>query len=264
MAFYCLLLVLISAGLIRFGIERYEIAGEGWGSTGPIMLGLALLPFPLVSLIQALFAIRGQAKLLAGIGVIARWQVYPDEWKRFRGLDDRRSAEDVSLGNDLWIRKASPSEPVGVIVGERSALVDGSYHSLKPGGLPDLRSVRWLDGPPTSLEFSLLYPRGRHGRTVPTTLRIPVPASARGEARRVVAHYERITCRTPGIALRNPQRTYWICALLVLGAAVGGIAWLAFSWADPQVRVGLLVGASVLGAFAAILALVDFLVTRRA
>lgn len=195
-ALYCLILVLVSAGLIWLGVERYETIGGNWGSTGPIMLGLGLLPFPLVYLVQALFAIRGQAKLLAGIGVIARWQVDPLEWKRFRGLDGRRETDPLPAPNDMWIRKAAPFGPVEVIVGANSAMVDGSYHSLRPGGLPDLRGVSWIEGPPTCLEFRLLYPRSRYGGKVTTSLRIPVPASARAAAVQVFDHFERLTRRT--------------------------------------------------------------------
>lgn len=267
-ALYCALALAVSAGLIRFGIERHGSIGEGWASTGPIMLGLAIVPFPLVILIQALFAVRGRAKLLAGIGVIARWQVYPGEWRQFRGLDRCRSAEGFSLGNDMRIRKDAPLEPVEVIVGEKSALVDGSYHSLSPRGLPELRSVGWLDGPPTCLEFGLLYPRSRYGGTVPMTLRIPVPASARADARRVVAHFEPLTRRSPGLALRNPPRTYRICAALFLGAAAGGLAaWFHTGTlpdgADPMVPLGVLIASLVLAVFAAVLALATFLLTRR-
>lgn len=268
-ALYCLLALAVSAGLIRFGAVRLERFGEDWPGAGSIILGFAIAPFALVTLVQALFAIRGRALLLLGRGVIARWKIHPAEWQGFRGLDSRRSSEDFSLGNDLWIRRAAPAAPVEVIVGARSLLVDGSYHSLRPGGLPELRGVSWLEGPPACLEFALRYPRGRYGGTVPMTLRIPVPASARAEAERVFDHFERITRRSPGLALRNPPRTYRICALLFLGAALaGGTGYVLFGTFPENggqlVLLSLLVGAAVLAAFAAILALATFLLARRA
>ena len=79
--------------------------------------------------------------------------------------------------------------------------------------------MRWLEGPPTCLEFALRYPRGRYGGTVPTTLRVPVPAGSRGDARRVVAHFEPRLRRRPGLALRNPPKTYRVCAVLAAAAA---------------------------------------------
>jgi hypothetical protein len=268
MILYCLLALFASAGLIWLGARREALIGEHWTSIAPLVLGFAVAPFALVILIQALFAARGRARLLRGDGVIARWQVYPGEWRQFRALDRRRSGEDFSLGNDMRIRKDAPLEPVEVIVGEKSALVDGSYHSLSPRGLPELRSVGWLEGPPTCLEFGLLYPRSRYGGSVPMTLRIPVPRGARADALRVVAHFEPFTRRSPGLALRDPPRTYRVCAALFIGSAAGGAAaWLHAGTlpdgADPMVALGVLVASVILAVFAAVLALATFLLTRR-
>jgi hypothetical protein len=168
----------------------------------------------------------------------------------------------------MWIRKAAPFGPVEVIVGARSAMIDGSYHSLRPGGLPELRGVSWIEGPPTCLEFRLLYPPGRYGSPVPTALRIPVPASARAAAVQVFDHFERLTRRSPGLALRNPPRTYRVCAALFLGAVVAsGIAYAFFGTlpedAGQLVLMSLLIVAAVLAAFAATIALATFLLTRR-
>jgi hypothetical protein len=155
-----------------------------------------------------------------------------------------------------------------VIVGEKSALVDGSYHPLSPRGLPELRWVGWLDGPPLCLEFGLLYPRSRYGSSVPTTLRIPVPAGALAAGRRIFTHFERLTRRHPPIALRNPPRTYRVCALLAVGsAATAGIGYALAralpDGADPLVPLTLLIGGTIVGVFALILALATFLLTRR-
>jgi hypothetical protein len=154
-----------------------------------------------------------------------------------------------------------------VIVGETSLLVDQSYHVLRPGGLPELREVRWLDGPPTCLEFALLYPRGRYGGTLPLTLRVPVPPGARALARRVVDHFEPRLRRRPALALRNPRTTYRVCAILLVAAAAMGAAGYALARAlpgdDPLVPLVLLIGGVGLGAFALILVLATFLLTRR-
>lgn len=268
MILYCLLALLASAGLIWFGGGRVARSDEHWTSTVPLFLGFAVAPFALLILIQALFAARGRARLLRGDGVIARWQVHPGEWRQFRDLDRRRIAEGQSLGNDMRLGKDAPLDPVDVIVGEKSALVDGSYHSLSPRGLPELRSVGWLEGPPACLEFGLLYPRSRYGGTVSMNLRIPVPRGARPDALRVFAHFETLTRRRPGLALRSPPRTYRICAALFLGAGAGGaLAWLHAGTqpdgADPMVPLAVLVASVVLAVFAAVLALATFLLTRR-
>lgn len=261
-AFYCFLLVVASAGLIWFGAHRQEAVGGHWSGVVPVLLGFALLPFPLYILVEALFAVRGRAKLLAGIGVIARWQVQPSEWEAFRGLDSRRIARDLSLSNEFWIRKAVPAAPVEVIVGERSALVDGSYHSLKPGGLPGLRAVGWIEGSPACLEFSLLYPRSRHSPPVPTTVRIPVPASARGEAGRVLAHYQ----QRLRPAAHAPSRARRIGATLAAAAVAGAGGYaLVRAWLDgnPLVVPGLMIAGILLSIFAALFALAVFLLPAR-
>lgn len=266
-ALYCFLALLLAAAAIRLGIGREQRIGEDWTAIVPILIGLGIAPFALVFLIQALFAVRGQSRLLRGEGVIARWQVYPGEWEQFRGLDSRRTAGRSGLGNDLWIRRQGPVEPVEVIIGRKSALVDGSYHSLNPRGLPELRGVSWLDGPPTCLEFSLLYPRGRYGGPVPTTLRIPVPSSARPDARRVVAHFEPLTRRTPAIALRNPSKTFRVCVLLILAGAAAcavgyGLADASTEGSGDLVAMSLMIGGIILAVFMSILALATWLLTR--
>ena len=266
-AFYLLLAVLAGSALIWIGIERYERIGEGWGSTGPIIVGLMIAPIPFVFLIQALFAIRGRALLLAGHRVIARWQVWPAEWEQFRRLDARRSTDPDSSFNDLLIRKAPPEGPIEVIIGETSALVDGSYHVLRRGGLPELREARWFEGPPSCLEFALLYPRSRYGAPVPTTLRIPVPQGARAGAQRVLDHFRPRLVRRPGIALRDPPKTYRLCAVLLAAAAAMAGAGYASAralpdGADPLAAVALLIVGIGLGAFALMLALAVWLVTR--
>ncbi|MEA3052467.1 MAG: hypothetical protein QOG72_1370 [Sphingomonadales bacterium] len=266
-ALYHLLALVAGSALIWFGILREQRIGEDWSSIGPAFLGLSVAPFALVFLIQALFATRGQARLRAGHREIARWHVYPGEWEQFRKLDARRAAEDSSLVNDLWIRKAIPSQGIEVIAGETSLLVDGSYHVLRPGGLPEVREVRWLDGPPTCLEFALVYPRSRYGGTVPTTLRVPVPSGSRGAAQRVVDHFRPRLIRKPALALRNPPRTYRICAWLL--AAAAAMAATGYAWArglpdgsSPLVPLALLIAGLGLATFAAILAAAVWLVTR--
>jgi hypothetical protein len=267
MAIYCLIAVLAGAALVWLGASRLERIGEDWTSIVPGFIGLAIAPFALVLLVQALFAVRGKARLLAGHGVIARWHVDPAEWDRFRALDARRSGGDPALVNDLRIRKATPSEGVEIIVGETSLLVDGSYHGLRPRGLPELREVSWLDGPPLCLEFALLYPRNRYGGTVPTTLRIPVPSGSRGAAQRIVDHFRPRVVLKPGLALRDPRRTYRICALLF--AAAAAMAATGYAWAlglphgaDPLAPLALLIVGIGLGVFAALLAAAVWLVTR--
>lgn len=266
-ALYFLLATLAGAGLVWFGAIREARIGEDWTAIVPMVVGMAVAPFAFVFLIQALLAARGRARLLAGDRVIARWHLRPAEWEQFRTFDARRSGSDPSLVNDLWIRRKPAIERVEVIVGETAALVDGSYHVLRPRGLPELREVRWVEGPPACLEFRLLYPRSRYGGTVPTALRIPVPAGSRGDAQRIVGHFAPGLVRKPGLALRNPPKTYRICALLLAAGAAMAAAGYAMARSlpdggDPLPAVTLLIVGIGLGFFAALLAVAVWLVTR--
>lgn len=264
-ALYCLIATLAGAALIWFGAERHGRIGDHWTTAVPIALGFTVGPIGFFFLVQALFAVRGRALLLAGHKVIARWHLYPAEWEQFRKLDARRSGERFSLANDLWVRKSTPAGGVDVIVGEKSILVDHSYHVLRPGGLPELREVRWLDGPPSCLEFALRYPRGRYGGTVTFTLRVPVPPGSRGPAQKVFDHFDRLTRRTPGIALRNPRSTYRVCAMAAAAAVAAiGIGYAVVRGAGPLLPMVLQVGGTILVVFAAIVALATFLLTRKA
>lgn len=96
------------------------------------------------------------------------------------------------------------------------------------------------------------------------TLRIPVPASARAQALRVFDHFERITRRAPGPALRNPPRTYRICAFPVpAAAAAGGVGYAVVRSLPPEagrlLLPGLAIGACVLAIFGGDIALATYL-----
>jgi hypothetical protein len=266
---------MLAAGvlLIWLGATRHGTVGEEWTSIAPIALGFSLAPFGLVFGMMALLHIRGQAKLLAGEGKLAEWHLTAEQWDKFRGFDTRRQNSDLHrLVNDLWIRKRTPAEGVDVVVGETSLLIDRSYHVLRKGGLPELRAIEWIDNssaadrPPDCLEFELAYPRGRYGGIQLTTLRVPFPPAARAEALRVHGHFAPRLVSRPGIALRDPRRTYRLCAaLFVASLAACAAGWKmaeATEWStnDTVVPLVLLVAGSVLGVFALVLALITRLI----
>src|SRR5688572_13844457 len=149
---------LVGVLLIWVGARRH--GGEDWTSIVPIALGFTLAPFGLVFGFMALLHIRGQARLLAGHGRLGEWHLSAEAWDQFRAFDTERQNSDLHrLVNDLWIRRRTPPEGVDVVIGEKSLLVDRSYHVLRRGGLPELRGVAWIDNssargrPPDCLEF---------------------------------------------------------------------------------------------------------------
>jgi hypothetical protein len=236
-------LALSGAAVAWLGVQWYGVLDQEWVSDVMFTVGFTTTLIMLVLLIQALFHVRGMAKLKAGFGRVAQWRVSAVEWDKFRTADSGRVAADPTyLGNDLWIRKATPPEGVDVIVGEKSLIVDNSYHILRMNGLPELRSISWLDNsatagrPPDCLEFLLAYPRGRYGGIKYTTLRVPVPQAEWVQGRLAYDQFapelERRRARGP-IALRNPRRTLQVCGV-ILAISLATTAW---GWVEAE-RVG--------------------------
>ncbi len=100
------------------------------------------------------------------------------------------------------------------------------------------------------------------------TLRIPVPAGARAAARCVLKHFEPLTRRKPGIALRNPTKTHRVCLVLILLGAFMAATGYALARArpvgDPLIPLLLIIGGFFLAIFASLLSFATFLLTRRA
>lgn len=277
-ALLCAALTSFGILLLWLGTKRYAAVGDDWASVTPQVAGFVLTFVAALFLIQALFHMRGLNKLLSGHRQVAAWHVGAADWDRFRTFDAVRAGSNLSLlVNDLWIRKKTPAEGVDVIVGETSLVVDGSYHVLRLGGIPELRAIGWIDnrrdlaGSPDCLEFLLVYPRGEGGGGR-TTLRIPVPHKARPEALTVYRHFSsRIERRHAkgAIALRDPRRTYRVMAFLFgICLLAFGAGWLwadASDW-DAQTSLGplLLLIVGLIGAvFAAVLAGMTFLLSPR-
>jgi len=269
-------MLVIGILLVWFGAKRIEAGREDWLSVVPVVIGVSLAPFGLVYLIMALLHVRGQALLLAGVRRLADWHLTAEQWDAFRAFDGRRAGDDLSrLGNDLWIRKQTPREGVDVIVGEKSLLIDRSYHVLRPRGLPELRAIGWLDNstapgrPPDCLEFELAYPRGRYGGIQLTTLRVPFPPDARDRAAAVYHFFAPRLVRKPAIALRNPRRTMQVCGVMLV-VSLAAVAWAWFAaeatgWSTNETMVPLvtMVVGSVCAIFAFVLGALTLLLKPR-
>lgn len=263
----CAALLLLGAALVWFGDRLLAARGEHWTGYAAIFAGLPLAVASLILLIKALVLARGEAKLLAGNGVIGRWHLSAAEWDRFRAYDPIRAAQHPSLANDLAIRKETPAQGVDVIVGKTSLLIDGAYHVLRPGGLPELRGIAWLSDPvdPECLELALAHPTNKYGGKLLRALRIPIARVARAEARRVFDHYAVITRPRASPAERNPGRV--IRSSLAVSILCAGVAGVGFAMNAQGITgdmpIILAVGGSVAGLGAALLALLVALLHRR-
>jgi len=253
-------LALSGAALLWFGVQRGNTAGRDDISDVMSAVGFAtLVCSTLYLLLRVLPTAIGRARLQAGAGRITQWQVSAADWDKFRALDaERAGADPMFLANDLWIRRQTPPEGVEIIVGKKALIVDGSYHPLRMNGIPELRSIGWLDNaprpgrPPDCLEFLLAYPAGRYGGVRYTCLRVPVPEAARARGLSAYRHFAPALekRRAKGaIALRNPRRTYQITAALFgvgLVAAVAGAVMIAIARSQGE-YAGMIAGFLTLG-----------------
>jgi hypothetical protein len=261
--------------LLWFGAQRHAMTGGDWTSVVPSAAGFVLAPVGVWFLIAALLHAIGRARLLAGHRRLAAWQLSADAWARFQGFDARRGASDVyRLYSELWPRRAVGGAAIDVIVGETSALIDESYHVLRPGGLPEMRAVRWLDNgaeagrPPDCLEFELSYPRGRYGGSQLVSLRVPFPPSARAEALTVYRYFAERLERKSAIARRDPRNNpRFVAGFFAVGLLLAAVGWImaeATGWSvnETLVPLVLLILGSIVAVFSAVVLLSLWLTAR--
>jgi len=226
-------LVILGILLLGIGVARLDRAGDQGANALVMAAGVLLLFFCPIFLIRALLLARGRARLLRGEGEIARWRVGPADWAAFHAFDAARSAsEPARFGNEALPRADVPAEGVAIIAGRTAILVDGSYHVLRPRGIPELQAVRWLavaGSDLACLEFALAYP-AKNG-TVRTALRVPVPRAAIDAAREVERwHAARIPS---GEALALGSKTRALRAALLFACAGAAAIATGLAWGLP-------------------------------
>lgn len=237
-----LLHTLVWLSILLVGIVLIRLSNSVLVALG----ALCIVSAPLF-LMRAALATVGKARLQAGRGLIARWRVSAQEWERFRSFDRERASQDVALTNDFTIRPQPREQGVEVIVGRRHIIVDGSYHVLRPRGIPELRGARWLRSATDvdCLEFAIAYPK-KYG-TTRLCLRIPVAANARDEARRALLHFENIIPpRQKALIDRKPlliiRGGLFACGLFFVVWAVGAVLrWQGMQGEGPL--IGIMIGA---------------------
>ncbi len=219
-------------------------------------LGLPMLVFGAAGTGFGVLAGIGERRLRHGVGVLARWTVLPEEWAAFRAFDQRCAAAQPALHND-FAHRPDATGPIEVVFGARQVLMDGSYHTLRHGGLPSLCDLAWLqpEDAPETLHFALAQPRGRYGGLVWLTLRVPVPRAARAEGLRVFHHYRALLPAdlTPAPLRRPGLVAAWGAGAHALGGAIAIAGWMS---GGEGIGPALLIGGLVLAGLAWVVTLV--------
>lgn len=218
-------LALGGAAMTAAGAILMETEGETLLSVGLLIIGLAIAPIATFLFIG--YCVSGLRKeaLEQGKNEIARWKLTAAEWAAFREQDARRSA----AGRALNLLHDGAYRDGEVIFATKAVIADGDFHDLTPGGLIDLREVAYVQGSPSSLEFSMRAQKARDASGTgfgynSLTLRVPVSPGDTREAMKVLAHFKAKTKRGVAIAMLKPALTVRIC----LGIA--GVCALAAIW----------------------------------
>ncbi|WP_424461746.1 hypothetical protein [Ottowia sp.] len=222
------------AALLFCGLGALLVwAATGSEETGAMralgVLGALLLLFCSIPAIQALSSWFGMARLMRGENVVARWQVNPQDWKRFLAFDKARGARNWQRLTNVMSRSWRPNCPpqgIEVIVGRKSVLIDGSYCTVR-----SIFLVQWIGTESAELdclEFHL--PRSSfRGPVWHPKLRIPVPGQAKAQA--TLAYQWHSTRVVPeGVAFGPRARAYKVA--LMLGLAGGVLAVIGAWWAS--------------------------------
>jgi hypothetical protein len=202
----------------------------------------------------------GQARLLRGERVLARWRVDAALAEAFIARDD---AFGPRL-NDLKLRRPVPADGVAVIIGERSLQLGDDFRFLGS----ELWGVDVRPGPPSHLDFHMAFPR-KTGAPVELSLRVPIALGHEAVAARVAAfHQAAVAAREaghrPSVVERHPKRVRDVMLIVALVCAVAFAAGMLLpDHPDTQVmRLVAAVAGAVVGLGALLLALIAALVVR--
>lgn len=130
---------------------------------------------------------RAEAALRRGEGLVARWLIDPDTWRRFAELSRTLSINQQPVG------KAERHAPVEALVGTHAIVIDAHVHTLAQFGLDGASVSRWggdwsiekaqIGGSDPCCIYLYVSMQGQHGARTFSNLVFPVPAAAEHEGR---------------------------------------------------------------------------------
>lgn len=227
----------LAVAITMFWLAVTERTGaeDSWSTVTVGMGGLTLLAVCLYYAVAGALAARGSARLRAGFDVVARWQVPPADWDRFRAIGLADTGVSLPLLKDLHFhpRRVTPPEGVEIIAGQRGVLIDECFFAVAPGKANGLESAGWAKTSPPCI--ALVIRNWTRTPSSSTTSRwlllLPVPWSARTQGEQALAHYRRAIDGIVDLgvlAFRYPARARWLFwTVLAISAAAGALGfWL--------------------------------------
>lgn len=187
--------VLGLAGIAMVAVGVIDIRVHGGSGAPWLVLGIfpALLG-PLAFLVYLHYATRVRA-MRRGEGLVGRWTVPADAFRRFRETESRIPARSVIV-NYYRPPVSIPERGVEVLVSDTGVLIGDGYFPLPLTGGRRVESVHHAEAVPDALEFSIgMAGMARTSRaTVQSTrtlylLRVPVAEGAEAAANAVLQHY---------------------------------------------------------------------------
>lgn len=266
----CVAVALLSWASIAWGVVEMRAEGQETSGSG-LKIGLAMLPAIIAPLMALNFwgGMRVIASIRRGGKTIARWTVSAADLAAFAASNKARNAMGSEHHNDWSPPRDLPSSGIDITFVPDAVLVGDTYFALVTMG-PFRFSHVWMlsEGAPAIAFRTLLTLANRFGaRTTAGELRIPVPASARPEAAKVVAHFEAVAA---GKVIPNPDfyprrmRFGLVAAPIFLALAAVGFASGPSDFSDGDISIAslmVIVGLTA-GIAALILALAAWMLGR--
>lgn len=177
MRYFLLLPAFLAGGVLIFvGITTSRSGDPMWFVS--LAAGLALVIGPVVSILKRRWM---REDLLAGRGVIARWQLSHADLVAFEEVDRHRASDGKDLNN--WLRI-----PCGeIVIGTRAWLIGDRLYPWGARNFGVLANVFTFDGDPGYIEVAVLGTSDGQGWHL-VLLRLPVPIGARPAARAAATH----------------------------------------------------------------------------
>lgn len=173
-----------------------------------LLAGVALMILPIRSLIKD----AGLSDdLRAGKDVIARWQVPFADLLAFVELDAQRASQGTDFHNRLRIRNREPGEGISITIGRKGWLIGDRLYRCGPRSFGVFANVFGFEGDPGYIEIAALEMR-EDRRWYLALARIPVPVTARKDARRVIASLSAELRRSDHLTFRDLFPEY-ICGV---------------------------------------------------